>query len=82
MIDSQVAARQLSMVSAREYRCPGCEKRTKDTMGRCSACRRLGAGAERLNRLTMPQLRTLLGEVRAEIQRRIVEAQAALEGEP
>lgn len=86
MIDPQVKARQLQVVQAGvqtgDYKCPGCGKRTRDKTGRCVACQRVGAGTERLHRLTTPQLRVLMAQVRAEIQRRIVEAQAALEGEP
>jgi hypothetical protein len=62
----------------KEYRCPGCDRRTRDVQGECISCRRLKK--PQFDRMTIPQLVRLMEACRAEIQKRRDEAAAALEG--
>jgi len=82
VIDPIKQERQLHAVKAAEVTCHGCGGRTSRRGGRCLECERAGAGAERLHRLTVPQLVTLGANVRAELERRRLELEASTRSQP
>lgn len=51
----------------REFRCPGCGRRSRDKTGVCSSCRWT---VPDLRRLTADQLKALAANIRDEVERR------------